>query len=84
MDFKTTKMDRRFFIGAIAVTAGTAAAGGFPLAAAAKSVAAPAAGGVGAVFMDIPFVDTTGLHRAYVPPAMNLAFAQHFDPHFYV
>jgi|GEM_PF-4972267 len=85
MDFKTTKMDRRFFMGALAVTAG-AAAGGLPLSASAKSLFAPApvAGGVPAVFLDIPFADTTGLHRAYAPPPMNFAANTHFEPHFYV
>ena len=83
MDFKTTKMDRRFFLGALAVTAGAA---GMPLSASAKSLFAPAvvAGGVPAVFMDIPFADTTGLHAAYKPPLMNLAANTYFEPHFYV
>ena len=56
------------------------------LSASAKSLFAPAipAGGVPAVFLDIPFADTTGLHTAYKPPMMNLAANTYFEPHFYV
>lgn len=71
-------MDRRFFLGGAAVVAGTAVAGGLPLGAKALLQPAP----VAAVFMDMPFVDTTGQHVAYQPP---LAFLhEHFEPHFHI
>jgi len=80
MKFNVTQMDRRFFLGGAAVVAGTAVAGGLPLGA--KALLQPASAPVVAVFMDMPFVDTTGQHAAYRPP---LAFVHdHFEPHFHI
>ncbi len=79
MKFNVTHMDRRFFLGGAAVIAGTAVAGGLPLGAKALF---PQAAPVAAVFMDMPFVDTTGQHAAYQPP---LAFlTEYFEPHFHI
>ena len=81
MKFNVTHMDRRFFLGGAAVVAGTAVAGGLPLGA--KALLQPAAAApVVSVFMDMPFVDTSGQHAAYRPP---LAFVHdHFEPHFHI
>ena len=80
MKFNVTHMDRRFFLGGAAVVAGTAVAGGLPLGA--KALLQPASAPVVSVFMDMPFVDTSGQHAAYRPP---LAFVHdHFEPHFHI
>jgi hypothetical protein len=85
MDFNSTKMDRRMFLGAVALSGG-AAASGLPASASAKALfAAPAGMAQPAVFMDIPFADTTGLHKVYKPAGMNLvSLASHYEPHFHV
>jgi hypothetical protein len=83
MTFKTEgllSMDRRWFLGAAAVSAGMAATGGLATAAKAAVLArAP----VVAVHMDMPFVDLTGTHRPYLPP-QNYAGDQNLDPHFHL
>ena len=80
MKFNVTNMDRRFFLGGAAVVAGTAVAGGLPLGV--NTLLQPASAPVAAVFMDMPFVDTSGQHAAYRPP---LAFVHdHFEPHFHI
>jgi hypothetical protein len=85
MDFNSTKMDRRMFLGAVALSGG-AAASGLPASASAKALfAGQAAAARPAVFLDIPFADTTGRHPTYKPAGMNLvSLASHYEPHFHV
>ena len=73
-------LDRRVFIGSLAMGAGAAATGGFASVAAAAT-AQPTA----AVFMDMPFVDRSGTHPAYRPPVASYA-AVELNPehHFFV